>query len=382
MDSQSVIRPDRSFVEEIIRSGGDSVKKCFQCATCSVACPLSPDNEPFPRKEMLWAQWGLKDRLLKDPDIWLCHQCNDCSVNCPREAAPGDVLAAVRNYSFGYYGVPAFLGRAFRQAKYLPLLLAFPVVLLLVLLAGTGHLEFPDGQIIFDHFVPHVIVDPLFLVLVGLVFVSVGISLRRFWTAITSNPGHSGVSIVNVLRRSALPKLVELLLHRKFNECGTGKTRLFSHLAIFYGCLAFALTTGSIFLATYAIGIDLPLAEYHPLKIIANLGAVAVTSGCCLAIYNRLRGGKEAGGSSYLDWNLILLILAVTGLGILTEVLRLAEAASAAYVVYFIHLVSVIYGIAYFPFSKLAHLLYRSLAVLYADYRETLGPAAESPTAD
>jgi quinone-modifying oxidoreductase subunit QmoC len=382
MDTQNVIRPDRSFVEEIIRSGGDSVKKCFQCATCSVVCPLSPDNGPFPRKEMVWAQWGLKDRLLKDADIWLCHQCNDCSVNCPREAAPGDVLAALRNYSFGYYGVPAFLGRAFRRARYLPFLLAFPVVLLLVLLAGTGHLEFPDGQIEFDHFVPHIVVDPLFLVLAGLVFVSVAISLRRFWAGITSNPGHGGVSIINVLRRSAPSKLMEMLLHRKFNDCGTGKSRMVSHLAIFYGCLAFALVTGSIFLATYAIGIDLPLAEYHPLKIIANLGAVAVIGGCCLAIYSRLRGGKEAGNSSYLDWNLILLILAVTGLGVLTEVLRLAEAASAAYVVYFIHLVLVFYGIAYFPYSKLAHLMYRSLAVLYADYRDKPGTAVEYQTAD
>ena len=104
----------------------------------------------------------------------------------------------------------------------------------------------------------------------------------------------------------------------------------------------------------------------------------SVVSGCCLVIFRRLKGGKEVGNSSYLDWNLILLILTVTSLGILTEVLRLAEAASAAYIVYFIHLVFVFYAIAYFPFSKLAHLLYRSLAVLYADYRERPAPAAEA----
>ena len=60
-------------------------------------------------------------------------------------------------------------------------------------------------------------------------------------------------------------KVTELLLHRRFNECGTSKSRTVSHLTIFYGCLAFALVTGSIFIGTYAVNIDLPLASYHPL---------------------------------------------------------------------------------------------------------------------
>ncbi|UCG82667.1 MAG: quinone-interacting membrane-bound oxidoreductase complex subunit QmoC [Dehalococcoidia bacterium] len=370
MSNQLLIKPDSKFVKEVIGLGGDSLKKCFQCATCSITCPLSSENKPFPRKEMLWAQWGLKDKLFKSPDIWLCHQCNDCSVYCPREAVPGDVLAALRNYSFGLYAIPGLLGKAFRDIRFLPLLLAVPVALFLILLAATGHLAFPEGQIVFEEFVPHIIVDPVFLVLVGIVLVIMAISLSRFWRDITYDSNPTRVSIIKVIGHSALPKLIELLLHRKFRDCGTSNIKTISHMTIFYGCLAFALVTGSIFIGTYSVGIDLPLAAYHPLKIMANLGAIAVMIGCILVIYRRLRGGKETGNSSYLDWNLILLIFAVTGLGILTEVLRLAELASAAYVVYFIHLVSVFYGIAYFPYSKLTHLLYRSLAVLYADYRE------------
>jgi len=374
MNDRDLIKPDSNFTKEVIGLGGESLKKCFQCSTCSVVCTLSPEENPFPRKEMLWAQWGLKDRLLGDPDIWLCYQCNDCTVHCPRDAGPGNVLAALRNYSFGHYANPAFLGKAFRNIKYLPLLLLFPVALFLILLGATGYLTIPEGEIVFAKFVPHIIVDPVFLVLTGLVFMVLAVSLSRFWKGLKAGTYPADLSILDVFRRSALSKLIELLLHKKFYECGSARIRMLAHMSIFYGCLAFVLVTASVFIGTYAFGIETPLSSYNPLKIIANLGAIAAIFGCLLVIFRRLRGGKDVGNSSYLDWNLIILILTVTVLGVLTEVFRLAELATAAYVLYFIHLVSVFFGIAYFPYSKLAHLMYRSLAIMYKDSQKPLSP--------
>ena len=47
----TLIEPDLGFIREIKQAGGDTLKNCFQCATCSVVCALSPDEKPYPRVE-------------------------------------------------------------------------------------------------------------------------------------------------------------------------------------------------------------------------------------------------------------------------------------------------------------------------------------------
>ncbi|MGB9441777.1 MAG: 4Fe-4S dicluster domain-containing protein, partial [Desulfobacterales bacterium] len=145
MTEAYLIEPDLDFIKEVGALGGEDLKKCYQCATCSVACPISPDTRPFPRKEMIAASWGLKDKLVGNSDIWLCHNCGDCSTRCPREAKPGDVLAAVRAYAIEEYAQPKALAKALKDPKKLPILLAIPAVLFLVIGLVTGLLDFtPD----------------------------------------------------------------------------------------------------------------------------------------------------------------------------------------------------------------------------------------------
>ena len=49
------IEPDLNFIVMLKKHAGDTFLKCMQCGTCSATCSLSPDWEPFPRKEMVWA---------------------------------------------------------------------------------------------------------------------------------------------------------------------------------------------------------------------------------------------------------------------------------------------------------------------------------------
>ncbi len=120
MSEATVIKPDLQFVNEIIKGGGESLKKCYQCATCSVVCNVTPEGNPFPRKEMVLAQWGQKDKLIASPDVWLCHQCSDCTAYCPRGAKPGEVLNAIRKQSIKHVAMVPFFAKIATDAKLLP----------------------------------------------------------------------------------------------------------------------------------------------------------------------------------------------------------------------------------------------------------------------
>jgi quinone-modifying oxidoreductase subunit QmoC len=148
MAAGRVIEPDLELIREVKKAGGDTVKKCYQCATCSVVCNLSPADKPFPRKEMILAQWGQTDQLMKDPDIWLCHQCNDCSLKCPRGARPGDVLAALRSFIYRKFAFPSFMGKALASPGALPALLIVPALIMLACIFFTAPLD-ANGDYLF-----------------------------------------------------------------------------------------------------------------------------------------------------------------------------------------------------------------------------------------
>src|ERR1041384_6145916 len=122
MPEAAWVEPDLEFKREILGLGAPDLTACYQCAPGSSVSPLSTGYSPFPRREMVWFQWGLKDKLLGDPAVWVCHQCSHCNVYCPRDAKPADVMAALREYSIEPYAGPGFMAKALNAPKYRPLL--------------------------------------------------------------------------------------------------------------------------------------------------------------------------------------------------------------------------------------------------------------------
>jgi len=375
-----LIEPDLNFIKDVGALGGEDLKKCYQCATCSVACPISPDTRPFPRKEMIAASWGLKDKLVGNADIWLCHNCGDCSTRCPREAKPGDVLAALRSYTISEYARPKVLARALKDPKKLPILLAIPAVLFLIVGKITGLLNFsPDLSEGIKHykFFSTWLVD-MHMVPAAIFAVAVfALSLKRFLADIHQNALAEGKTnrekIEPVGFVLGLLKVIPTILkHSKFSECTENNDRQIAHLLTLYGFIGLFIVTSIIFVVIYGSYLlpDGPLhgpwSQLNPVKWLANLAGVSLIVGTSLLIKNR--SSKKDQKSGYFDWYLVYLAfgLGVTGMG--AQLTRLAGWAVVSFATYYVHLILVFCLIAYLPFSKLAHLVYRTVAMAYNEY--------------
>jgi quinone-modifying oxidoreductase subunit QmoC len=380
----TLVRPDRAFVRQVVAAGGGSVKQCMQCATCSIACSLSNDSSPFPRKELLWAQWGLADRLMADPDVWRCHQCDDCSTRCPRGARPGDVLAAIRQLVVRHYAVPRFLADWIRRPRFIPVLLGIPALLIGLTLIGRGPLEsalgFEEHSAFYAAFFPHWLLISFFSLFTGLAALAAVVGAARFWGAMRAADRAAGRRPNGGLWPALRGTLKSIVTHDRFAECTARAPRRTAHLLAFYGFAAlFAVTVWAV-LDLYVnplIGIAsrYPFAPLHPMKLLANVGAVALVAGSGKALLDRRAVVRAGGANTAFDWTFAWLLLLVGVTGLATELLRLwAEPTdvpaldSAAYATYFFHLVLVFALLVYLPYSKFAHLLYRTVALVYAQY--------------
>ncbi len=380
MAGETVIKPDLDFIKRIVAAGGDTAKKCYQCDTCSVVCNLSPDNKPFPRKEMIQAQWGLKD-VLKSPDIWLCHQCSDCTVYCPRGAKPGEVLAVLRQMAIEHYAFPSLLARLVGDIKFLPLLVLFPVLLLLFVLKALGvlgvrvaeglthqGLAIPKGTIIYSKWFPTLAIDAIFLGAAAFAVFVFFQGVKRFWNDINVNPWT--VRLKGGIVKNLVAVLTDILAHNRFKKCETTFARSLNHLMVVFGFIFLAVVTGTAFLLEWVFHIESPYNLFSHLwwlKVIALMGTGLLLYGIYQVYLARQANAEKAGPGTYFDWQLIYLVAAVGLTGALSYGLRaLLPIPVLAYPVYFLHLVCIFCLFFYAPFTKLAHLVYRTVAMLYA----------------
>ncbi|MEX1299061.1 MAG: quinone-interacting membrane-bound oxidoreductase complex subunit QmoC [Desulfotignum sp.] len=387
MTDTYLAQPDLGFIAQIRGLGGDTLKKCYQCATCSVACPISPENSPFPRKEMIAASWGLKDRLIKNGDIWLCHNCGDCTDLCPRGAAPGDVLAAVRAASITEYAQPKALAKAVNDPKKLPLLLGIPAIWFAVFayitmahedvmtkifnVFGIAWSHAHEGVIAQANFFSTWFVDLTFVPLAGAVTIIFLLSLRRFITDIHENAMMEGKTDkksidYKALGRAVVKILPTILKHEKFNECETNKERATPHMMVLFSFIGLAIVTGVFFVVLYVFQTPGPYSQLNPVKWLGNIAGVALVIGSGLMIKNRLDDKEQV--TTYKDWYILGVVFALGLTGMLTQMARLAHLEWTSYVLYYLHLIAIFNLFAFLPFSKMAHLVYRTTAMAYAEF--------------
>jgi quinone-modifying oxidoreductase subunit QmoC len=365
------INGDLEFVEKLLGSGAAELKYCYQCSTCTVVCPITPDESPFPRKEMIYAQFGLKEKLVSSLDAWLCIHCNDCSTHCPRGAKPGDVMNVTRSMSIVHFARPAFLATAAQTPSRIWKLFLIPMVIIAAVilgLPGGSTFEFLSGTIEFSRMMPVPAIDVVFIPAILFAIVTALLSILGFLRslAVEYPRTEGGESLPTAI----IGTVLDMFSHRKFFECTTNKSRAGAHALVMYGFIGLLITTTLVAILYYMnqFGMDAQVSPYdffHPVKVLGNVSGTLAFLGCSAMLARRMSSDKS-GKATAFDWTFlwVFFLIVITGFG--SQVLRIFDLAIPAYGIYYVHLVLVFFLLAYMPFTKMGHMLFRAVAMIYA----------------
>lgn len=77
--------------------GGENLKLCFACGTCTAGCPVAEIDDEFdPRKIIRQVLLGMRKQVLSSPVIWRCVQCYSCTAKCPQNVKFREIVKALR----------------------------------------------------------------------------------------------------------------------------------------------------------------------------------------------------------------------------------------------------------------------------------------------
>ena len=96
---------DFDFRNQLIQSDiGSTLAYCYQCATCSGACPVAQvtNGRYNPRRLILTSLLGLKERIFgtnNSFEIWGCTVCDTCDEVCPQKVELTEIFTILKNIS-------------------------------------------------------------------------------------------------------------------------------------------------------------------------------------------------------------------------------------------------------------------------------------------
>ena len=86
----------KTFVDEICTiPGGESIRLCIQCGTCTASCPNADRMEYTPSEIIALVRAGMRQEVLKSNAMWYCLSCYLCTARCPRGIKLTDLMHAL-----------------------------------------------------------------------------------------------------------------------------------------------------------------------------------------------------------------------------------------------------------------------------------------------
>ncbi|MFN8622175.1 MAG: 4Fe-4S dicluster domain-containing protein [Chloroflexota bacterium] len=374
---------DPGLYADLRAFGADEVPACFSCGTCTATCPLVEGDGAFPRRIIRYAQVGLKDQLLASKEIWSCYQCADCSDSCPTGAGPSEFMAAARRYAIASYD-KTHLARTMYLRPIVGTVIAIALAVLFAAFMVAGHgAQDPTTLAIFD-FVPEELIHEIGIAVMVVVAIAGAVGIASMTRRIARRDGVSLRSLVAgraALRRTTAAAwqavAVESLGQRRFRaECEADEAALpryrrrwFLHAATMWGFLGlFAATIldyGLDIIGVKETGTPVPI--WYPVRLLGTVAGVLLVYGTTMLIVDRARKANGSVRRSFTaDWTLLILLWVVGVSGFLLELgLYLPSAPGWGYWVFLFHVALAMELILLAPFMKLAHAVYRPIALFF-----------------
>jgi quinone-modifying oxidoreductase subunit QmoC len=220
-------------------------------------------------------------------------------------------------------------------------------------------------------------IDIIFILTALFAAFSAFVGIKRLWSGMQAQSGGaqgSGSPFSHIA-----PAVTQILAHKKFADCTVNRLRQWGHLLLFYAFAGLAVVTTWAIVYLYGhelLGIEAfgpfhfgeaPYPISDPMKMLALVSSIAFALGVVIILLNRFGQAGKAGLGSYFDWIFLAIVVGVGATGMASWAMRLADMTSGYYVYYF-HLVFVWSLFAYAPYSKFAHLFYRTTAMVFAKY--------------
>lgn len=306
----------------------------------------------------------------------LCHNCGACLHAC-QYAAPHEfgvnvpkAMAKVRLDTYAEYAWPRVMGKLY-QRNGLTLALASGAGLALFLcltlmLMGNLFTVIPGGD--FYKIFPHNTLALMFGAVFGFAVIALTMGVRRFWRNV------SPVAASLPVKTSAALEATASVAKLKYLDGGHGKgcnnaddrftlwRRRFHHLT-FYGFMLCFSATGVATLFHYLLNWSAPYPIFSLPVMLGVVGGIGLLIGPAGLLWLNLRRNPAHGDENQkpMDRGFIALLFLVSSSGLALLALR---ETSALGLMLAIHLGLVMAFFLTMPYSKFAHGIFRSAALL------------------
>ena len=361
---------DPNFAEELKKYGAGDFEACFNCGNCTAVCTLSEKSVNFPRMMIRLGKLGLKKDILASREPWLCYACGDCSDTCPRQAGPGQYMAAIRRYSISEYE-PTGITRLMFKSNVMFIVITLVIAIFLGFFLLTLKPDHDVTRWIFSY-LPYEVIHNMGLVIFGFTGLSIIWGIGSMLFRFNRNELAEKKSKVGFFNAVSMV-ISELGTMKRYQTCDTEEDSFwkdkswyvkpwFVHWAIMWGFLGLLLATSLDFILK-----DPATSIWWPSRILGTLAGILMVYGSSQAINYRLKKLTKIYSETRLaDWTFLwfLWIAGITGFWLEVSV-ALGIASIVDHLVFFLHTVISMELVLLFAFSKFAHAVYRPVALFF-----------------